>query len=372
MSDSEDIDYASDVSQDGHGRHDYDSVYSDESSGGEVGEDDSNEDESVAIPTLQFCSAHKPGQMIEVCKTCSAALSMLRPEVAKQLVAPITHTALARYSARSDEKPPTLVLPNGIVELAENIFTAGMFKSRFHWNELIQKFLTLPPEQHDRLVRDLKPEPMFKTMESEPRFKYIFQYRKELGECLKNLRISQRPIFSMIDTIDSHIPVLRGLGVSAGICFPDVAPVRDNAVPKKLPDTLASSDISKLFSLPAFSDLFAGVSSDISNDDKAMIEANLAVIMDEMQESNSSARNHYMSLYSAAANVANKVDDLLNFYCDVYSHTDACLRDLIRTKLANVFKSEFRSDLLGKNLTVEQRRNSKDKDSGLLGGGFIF
>ena len=91
----------------------------------------------MVTPTLQFCSAHKPGQMLEVCKTCSAALSMVRPEVAKQLLAPITHTALARYSARSDETPPTLVLPNGIIDLAENIFTAGMFKSRSHWNVLI-------------------------------------------------------------------------------------------------------------------------------------------------------------------------------------------------------------------------------------------
>ena len=39
-------------------------------------------------PTLQMCSKHKPGSMLEVCKVYSAALAMVRPEVAKQLLKP--------------------------------------------------------------------------------------------------------------------------------------------------------------------------------------------------------------------------------------------------------------------------------------------
>ena len=90
-------------------------------------------------------------------------------------------TAAARYSARSDVKPPSLHLPSGIIDLAENTFTAGMFRSRAHWNELVQKYLMLPPDQHNRLVKDLQPEQMFRKMESEARFKYIFQFRKDMG-----------------------------------------------------------------------------------------------------------------------------------------------------------------------------------------------
>ena len=198
---SDDLDYGddSDDSRDSYRRRsEYgsgtDGEYDDTSADDDVRNDDRDEGAGVT-PTLQLCSAHKPGNMVEVCKTCSAALSMVRPEVAKQLIAPVPVTALTRYSARSDEKPPSLFLPAGIIELAENTFNAGMFRSRSHWNELVQKFLCLPPDQHNRLVKDLQPEQMFRKMESEARFKYIFQFRKDLGDCLKNLRVSQRLAF---------------------------------------------------------------------------------------------------------------------------------------------------------------------------------
>jgi len=66
---------------------------------------------SGLTPTLQFWSGHKPGQMIEVCKTCAAALAMGRPEVAKQLIVPVPVTALTRYSTRVGEKQPSLFPP---------------------------------------------------------------------------------------------------------------------------------------------------------------------------------------------------------------------------------------------------------------------
>ena len=99
------------------------------------------EEGRIVVPRLQLCSVHKPGHMVEVCKTCNAALSMLMPEVAKEMMTPMPATALARYAARSDEKAPTLILPNGILELAENTFHAGMFRGRSHFNELVQKTL---------------------------------------------------------------------------------------------------------------------------------------------------------------------------------------------------------------------------------------
>ena len=52
-----------------------------------------------------------------------------------------------------------------------------------------------------------------------------------------------------------------------------------------------------------------------------------------------------------------------------HPNVDACLRDLIRSKLVNLFKSEYRSELLGKHLTVEQRKQVKE--TGLLGGNIL-
>ena len=88
--------------------------------------------------------------MIEVCKTCAAALAMGRPEVAKQLIVPVPVTALTRYSTRSGEKQPSLFLPAGFIELAVITFNADMFRS----------------------ICQL--EQMFMKLESESRFKYVF------------------------------------------------------------------------------------------------------------------------------------------------------------------------------------------------------
>ena len=88
-------------------------------------------------------------------------------------------------------------------------------------------------------------------------------------------------------------------------------------------------------------------------------------------------------MFYASAMTSNRLDDFLNFYCDVYGHNDACFRynldlskyfskcfpysrDLIRGKLVNLFKTEFRSELLGKHLSVEDRKMVKE--TGLLGG----
>ena len=122
-----------------------------------------------------------------------------------------------------------------------------------------------------------QPEQMFRKLESESRFKYVFQFRKDHGDCLKNLRISQRLIFGMVDIIDSHIPVVRGLGLSAGLTYPAVAPTRSNpAVPKVLEDSLAVAASDQLLPLPVFSDILAGVSEDLTELDKAKIKATVS------------------------------------------------------------------------------------------------
>ena len=110
--------------------------------GDAVDDGDRFEDNAVGsglTPTLQFSSGHKPGQMIEVCKTCAAALAMGRHEVAKQLIVPVPVTALTRYSTRSGEKQPSLFLPAGFIELAVITFNADMFRSICQLEQMFMK-----------------------------------------------------------------------------------------------------------------------------------------------------------------------------------------------------------------------------------------
>ena len=83
-----------------------------EESEAESGHDDTHASGSEAqdIP-LQLCPRHPAGEMVEACISCSMALGLLRPEVAEQMISPLTvSSVVSRYAGRSYEKTPTMLL----------------------------------------------------------------------------------------------------------------------------------------------------------------------------------------------------------------------------------------------------------------------
>ena len=220
------------------------------------------EDGAVKPPVLQMCTVHKPGAMVEVCKTCHAALAMMRPEVVKQLLAqpPATESVLSRYAGRSDDRPPSMVFSESTLQLAVKTFTQGRFKGKNHFQNLVQKYLSLPSAQHEALTQDLKLEPMLKKLENEPRFKQIFSLKRDVGDCLKTLRITQRPLFQGISLVNSCLTSTREFGIASGVMFKKESVSRDNSkVLKPLSDTLAIESASGMFPLPALPSLFDGL-----------------------------------------------------------------------------------------------------------------
>ena len=332
---------------------------------------DGNADNSSGSqPTLQMCSKHKPGAMIEICKVCSAALAMVRPEIAKQLLAPtsaaIPPSALSRYSGRSDDKPPTLIFSDSTLELAYNTFTQGRFRGKTHFPELVKKFLTLPPDQHEKLILDLKLEPFFKKLEGERRFKHIFSLRRDMGDCLKMSRISQRPIFHIISVIDGLLATMKDSGQGAGIKFVEDPPHRVNSkVPKPLINSLAIETADNIFPLPDIPSVLSGL-QDLSARDEAILKTTDRHMFTIISKYRDSVVEQFYNLFSCVSSSVNEVDDFLAFYCDLFGHVDACTRDLLRSKLANCFKLEYRGEVLGRNLSHEEKSSQKDK--GLLGG----
>ena len=261
-------------------------------------------DQLARVTGLTFCATHRPGFMVEMCLTCRAVLALVRPEVAKELMIPNkASSAVHRYSTRSDEQPPSLTFPESAVELAENVFNSGTYKNKGHWQALVKNYLTLPPDQHERLVRDLEMEPMFRNYQSDNRFRYIFKYRKELGDALKMLRISQRVIFDTINTVDTAIPKIRGLGIAAGLSFPDVTPARSNQkVPKQLLDSLAVSGRDEAFPMPQLTNIFEGVDkANIPADELSQLERNTVVVEDELKDYRQSMLDQYFLLFKLAA-----------------------------------------------------------------------
>ena len=59
-------------------------------------------------------------------------------------------------------------------------------------------------------------------------------------------------------------------------------------------------------------------------------------------------------------------DDNLIFYRSVYSHVDATLKDLLRDKMASLFKPEVKSEILAK--SSSSVKDSSRNRSGLFGG----
>ena len=328
---------------------------------------DGDVNDKLLEPTLQMCSKHKPGSMLEVCKVCSAALAMVRPEVAKQLLkhGGTQPSALARYSGRSDEKPPTLVFSEPTLELAYNTFTQGRFRGKSHFSDLVKKFLTLPVEQHEKLIQDIKLEAFFKKLESEKRFKHIFSLGRDIGDCLKNLRVSQRPIFHIISVIDGLLASIKHSGECAGLSFIEGALRDNNKVPKPLVDSLAIDSSNHLFALPDLTNMFSDI-TDLTSREEELLKSASGRFYKIISDYRDQVSEQFLGLFSCVTSKINEVDDFLAFYCDLYGHVDACTRDLLRSKLANCFKFEFRGEVLGKNLSREQQ--SSLKSTGILGG----
>ena len=164
-----------------------------------------------------------------------------------------------------------------------------------------------------------------------------------MGDCLKMLRTSQRPIFHIISVIDGLLSSIKESGGRAGIRFVEVPPMRENdKVPKQLVNGLAIESTRNMCPLPDIPFLLDGLEG-LSERDKTTLEGTADEIAKTCKE------------------VSKKInDDFLAFYCDLYGHADACIRDILRSKLASCFKMEFLEEVLGRNLS--------QKNTGLLGG----
>ena len=279
-------------------------------------------DQLARVPGLTFCPVHKPGQMVEVCKTCRTVLALVRPAVAKQLLIP-GRPCLLCIAMRLDQTSRSPVY-----FYLETLLTKLRMSSKTHWQELVKNFLTLPVIQHDRLTKDLELEDMFKTHQSDKRFAHVFKYRKELGNALKMLRIAQRVIFSNINSGDMLINKLREQPEAVGVVFNENQPSRSNkSVPNNLLDSLSVENMTAVFSLPAITDFYEGVSvDDVPQEVTERPNRNVVVIVDELKEYRNSCVDQFSSMFSAVAKEANDLDDGFAFYVDLYGHEDATIR----------------------------------------------
>jgi len=178
-------------------------------------------------------------------------------------------------------------------------------------------------------------------------------------EALKNLCIAQRPLFAAIDMVNTKMIQVKISAAEAGVQFPHMAPVRSSdLVPRNgrtTLDDMKTSSFDSLFPRPDVADFIREARLNHELSDKLV-----KILVDYR----GFVTKGYKELYEATADTLTRIDDYTIFYLDLYSHVDGMLRDLTRNKVASLFNTDVRNDLL------EQSSSSKlmDKPGGLFGG----
>ena len=333
------------------------------SSSDEEIEQDSDHDD---ISKYHFCPDHKAGSMKKECSSCSAALSVISdPGLVSRLLSATDTNAdaenLKRYKGRCDDVEPTISLSPSIVELAKETFNSGKFRDRKVWKDIIQKYLTLSHSDHLKLTEDISAEDVFNKFRGDKKYNYIFKFMSDMKEAIKDLRLAQRLLFSIIQNLNGDMTDLRKFGEDIGIDFPKFAPPRKGTkVPRaggKVPDLLDYESCVNIFPRPDLSQFLAATR--LTDDESEILEE----MFDNYRED---VVKTFMTLFRTQASALTSYDDKLIFYRSIYSHVDACLKDLMRDKMASFFKPEIKSEILSKSSSAV--KDSSRNSSGLFGG----
>ena len=342
-------------------------------SGADNKSDDDGSDDEADVSDIRLCSEHPSGSMTYDCKKCSDGIALMRPSqaVLKKLLGSASidpdNALLSRYGSRCDETTATLTLSPGIVKLAKDTFTKGTFRDQKKWKDVIKDFLTLKREDHESLSEDLKSESLFNRLKKEKRFKGLFKYANDLKDSLKNLRLSQRPVLKVVQVVNSELQTLRTTGEADGVDFVDIPPPRDGTgVPRhgrQLMDNLKVKAKlgTELFKRPDLSDFIqkAGLSDALAKE-----------LVDTFDDYREVAANKYLNLFEHVAESLTSIDDQMIFYLDLYSHADGLIRDLLRDKLASLFKLDIKSEVI-KDSDSKTLAKKKETPKGIFGGIFF-
>ena len=319
---------------------------------------------STDADVLKLCPNHNRGEMTKTCKSCSAAFALIKD---KKIIAELSGNSgssdlLSRYSGKCDAIETTLFLASDTVKLAQNVFTRGTFRDKKVWSDIVKNYLTLPHDQHEDLNLDIQSENILKKFKSEKRFQHLFSYQRDLADSLRSLRIGQRPLFAVIERTNTDIDGLRSIADRAGFSFPQLAPVKDGVnVPRNgnlVPDKLKYTDAKNVLPLP-LSDIMDFVHE--NNLSQEAVEA-LSKLFDNYRDL---VVSMFVEMFTLFSTYINSVEDYLQFYTQLYSHCDATIRNLIRNKVASLFKDNVKSDILEQS---GQKKMKEEKPSGLFGG----
>ena len=123
----------------------------------------------VDLRKLQLCSSHGPGLMTNDCQICYEALSRISDsDIVKMSTANAGKSDIVqRFYGWCYEVSATLSLPQSTIQIAQNVFTKGIFRDKECWQNFVTKYLTLPSDQHELLSADIRTENILNKYRNE-------------------------------------------------------------------------------------------------------------------------------------------------------------------------------------------------------------
>ena len=322
------------------------------------------EQSDLDLNSISFCSTHKPGKMLRTCLSCSVAFKIISDDrIIAKLFSELPASASdlkAKYRGRCDEIVPTMFLSDDVLDIVIDILNKGQFQGgRSTLADITKKYLVLPHHQHKKLSDDLENEEVFNKFKKDSRFRNIFRFQTEIRDCLKSFRLAERPVFSIMDMLNTELNVTRNFGESIGLVYPQIPPARCGVnVPRDSSSRITANSLSfdskskaEIFPIPDPGNLFQFLQLDNRKED---------AVLDYLENYRSSIQDKVMDFYKSVADTLNNLEDLLVFHFDLWSHCDASMKELLRAKLVSLFKGDVRDAIL--------RSIKSDKDVGLFGG----
>ena len=98
-----------------------------------------------------------------------------------------------------------------MIKLAHDVLTKGKFKNQKDWDRIVQKYLTLPSSQYEKLSQDIKLEDVFDQFKHDKRYWNLFKYYKTARNDLEDLPFGQRLVFAVIQHLSKELPRLRDI-----------------------------------------------------------------------------------------------------------------------------------------------------------------
>ena len=328
---------------------------------------------NVDISKLSLCASHKPGSMTRECQSCCEALTIVDKRRIPELLAREPGSdLLSRYANRCDQVKSTLSLSDSVLALGKQTFTKGQFRNKKIFAEMTKKYLTLPQSQNKDLTLDIMTEDLFTKYRKTKKFSNLFKFQSDIQSCHKNLRLSQRVVLSMIDDTNNELTTLREFGVSAGLQFSVDPPLRTGTgVPRdtrQLLNHLQISSNSEVFPRPSLDSFFQLM----ANENNEVSDLNKEFLINILKEYRIAVGSKFIQLFNKFASFLNSMDDKEIFYMDMYSHADAGFRELQRERMASLFKSNIRDEILEESSSKRKEEDNKKDPQGLFGGDFYL